>query len=579
MKPIFRSASFFFLFTIFFILPAFAQQPPHLVLFETFSGEASPCNLQDQLDFQSAVKTTVNQDESKVVHLNYFLGNEPRTPYNLDVYGGFVDALLSGGAGNAIYTSAVDRKVFGSTGARIDPNSSGGSTDDWGSVIEMDAAQPAEAYVTLNFATIDKTNSQSYNLHADMTVTANQVISDSLIIRYAITQDNVAFRDSCAAGQGAADLENDMVWEVTTGNTSNYVVCTPAHQLNAGDAVHVTWDFAIDVSDPLYQNAANMKLVAFLEDEGIGDGNSYFVANAAILKMDLDTLQAPAPTLTLIENNLTDSTLHPGTTKQIQYTSSNLPTFADAYYSLDNGTTWRLIASGQRSPISWLVPDSLTTTGKIQLIAHGYPSIISTEKGTFTIAYAPYATILSPKPAQVLQGGSLDTIVWTNLAVTGNTLQYYLAASNGGFVTPHVLGHMGSTDTSYVWTVPDTNKVVEIQLVPDSDEAPAYSVVDTIKTLTQGVASGSTPQTGLAITNIFPNPAENGQEIIVQYAQAQPKPIMVQLLDVLGRQVPKSYTIGDQQIQLTTSALAASVYVIRLSDGTNTVSKRLEVLR
>ena len=570
MKSFFRLASFVFILSVFLTQHAFAQQ--RQALFETFSGSSSPCNLSNQTAFESAVKTTVSQEGSKVIHLNYFLGNLQLTPYNLDEYGGLVDARLSGSSSQPIYTAGVDREVFNSTGSRIDPTADGGSSSDWSDAIEADAGTTPEASATLNYATLDKTSSSSYNIHVDLTVTANQSFSDSLIVRFAITQDNVAFTESCVNSK-APVVANDVVWIVTTQDTGT-LVAFPAGA-SSGATKHVTWNHSIDVSDTTYQKATNMKLVCFLEDDG---GGTYFVANAAILKKDIDTLQPPPPTLAIFNSFVDSKTYNPGNVATIYYTSTNLVGGAIAYYSLDNGTTWRYISNSTSSPVNWTVPDSATTQGKFKLVAANYPSLISIQDSNFTIANAASVTILKPQPAQVIQGGSSDTIVWTKNGVTSAKLQYYLADASGGFTVPNVLGDV--TDTFFVWSVPDTSRVVEIQLVPDNS-APAYSVVDTIegKTIIQNSVASSSQPTGLSITNIFPNPASNGQEIVVQYAEVVAKPITVQLLDLLGRVMPESSTTDNQAVHLNTNALTAGAYVVRLSDGTNTVSKRVEIIR
>jgi Secretion system C-terminal sorting domain len=576
MKQIFRTASFLFIVTVFISPKVFAQR---IALFETFTGPASTCVPQQETAFESAVKSTATSDASKIVHLNYYLGIGG--PGGLDINGGIVDGRLSGTSGNGsvLYTGAVNREVFSNTGARIDPTTAG-SYSDWGAQVDADGGTP-EATITLNYATIDKTDSGGaegvLNLHADMTVTANQSISDSLVIRFAITQDGVKVFE-CGASKGDSVTFNDMAWYVSTANTSKYIVCTPSSPLSSSNTVHVTWDYSIDVSDPLYQNPSKMKFVAFLEDQGsVGSGN-YFVANAAILKQDLDTLQPPPPTLTLTESSISGDTLHPGPLPvDIFYSSTNLPSGVNAFYSLNNGTTWSLIGNNLSNPVSWIVPDSVTTEGKIKLVAVGDTTLKSTEIGTFTIANPPSVTFIEPQPAQIIKGGTKDTIYWTKVSVDNALLRYSL--DNGATFTKL----QDNADTFYVWSVPDTNRGVVIQLVPDNSEAPAAAVIDTIESAVVipplGVAANSVSPSGLTIMNIFPNPASNGEDMVVQYFEAQPKPLTVQLLDLLGRIIPESYSTDNLAIHLNTGTLAAGAYVVRVSDGTSTVSKRVEIIR
>ena len=578
MKPIlFRSTSFFFILSIVLTSNVFAQR---LALFETFTGASNPCVPQQENAFEDAAfigsSSTASEDASKIVHLNYYLGIGGAA--GLDDDGFAVDLRLSGEA--AIYTSAVDRQVFSQTGERVDPTNVGDYSD-WGAQINADAGSSAEATVTLNYATLDKTDSGGLNgtmkLHADMTVTANTTIGDSLIIRYAITQDGVSVTE---CGAKTATTFNDMAWHVTTSNGSNYVVCTPSTGLSAGDTVHVTWDYSIDVSNTLYQKIQKMKFIAFLEDQGSPGSGNYFVANAAILKKDLDTLQAPTPTLTLTDSTVDGKTFGPGATPEIQYTSTNLPDGTNAYYSLDNGAKWHLIADSLGGgSFNWTVPDSLTTQGKFKLVAANDTNIVSIQDGNFSIAVPPSVTFIAPPPNTSdikFKGDSIYTIYWTKVGVDSALLKYSL--DNGATFT----ALQNNADTFYVWHVPDTARGVVIQLVPDNKAVPTAAVIDTIVTtitIPQGVVANSITPSGLTITNIFPNPASNGEDIEVQYAEAQPKPIIMQLLDLLGRVMPENYTTDNLAIHLNTGSLAAGAYVVRLSDGTNVVSKRIEIIR
>jgi Secretion system C-terminal sorting domain len=576
MKQIFRTASFLFIVTAFIAQRAFAQQPlPARVLFETFTNSAEPCPDPNRAPFETAAfegsTSTASEDASKIVTINYHVGNFSDQLATLDNGGGEVDTRLSGTT--AIYTAAVNRSTFPQDGQRIDPPTTGtGSYSDWGTQIGADYTTSPKASITLNFATLDKTNNQSFNLHLDLTVTANQQISDSLIIRYAITQDKVSLVE---CGNKTPAILNAVAMYVSNSNASSYIVCLPTPGMSAGSTQHMTANVPIDQGDTALEHVANMNAIAFLEDDGGGD---YNVVDAVVLKQDIDTLQPPPPTLTLTESSITGDTLHPGLPANISYSSTNLPNGVMIYYSLDDGTNWRYIENSTTDfGNNWTVPDSLTTQGKIKLVAVGDTSLTSTEIGTFTIANPPSVTFIQPQPEKIIKGDSAFTIYWTKVSVDSALLRYSL--DNG--VTFKAL--QNNADTFYVWNVPDTNRGVIIQLVPDGNAAPTAAVIDTIESTVvippDGVAANSISPSGLTITNIFPNPASNGEEMVVQYFEAQPKPITVQLLDLLGRVIPESYTTDNLAIHLNTNLLAAGAYVVRVSDGTNTVSKRVEIIR
>ncbi len=570
MKQFLRAASFFFILSVFLTHTAFAQHP---VIFETFTNNCEPHGTAantERNNFNTLVSQTITNEKSKIIHLDNHIIN--LCDYVYSTYASIAAGYVLP-PGNQVFWGAVDRTVFNSTSTRGSSSSS-----DWSSTIESEYNTSPSATISLVNATLDKTNGNSFKLSANVQITLAQDISDSLIIRCVLVQDDI--HDTLDGTSNGVTL-NDVVRYISTSNAGNYTVFPTGGSSGTQKNVTLKVSLAGDSDKDYYPliNWAKMRLIVFLEESS--DGTDFHVVNAADLKDDLDTLQLPPPTLSLNESSITMDTLHPSFVAQITYNSTNLVNGVDAYYSLDNGTTWRFIAHSSSSPVNWTVPDSLTTQGKIQLIATGVtPPVVSTEVGNFTIAVAPNVTILQPQQAQVLKGGSFDTIVWTQVSVTGDTLKYYLADANGGFSVSHMIGHV--TGTSFIWSVPDTNRVVEIQLLPDNHEAPAASVIDTIESATiinpNSVSNGAQPLV-LAITSIYPNPAANGAEIVVQYSEATPKPVTMQLLDLLGREMPRTYTTNNQEIHLNTNSLAAGAYVVRLSDGVNTVSKRVEVIR
>ncbi len=568
MKQIFRTATFLFIVTAFIAPRAFAQQPlPHFVLFETFTNSCDPSGSAAtslRNTFDNNVTSTVSSEKSKIIHLDHHYGNECdflQNAYSSQAAGYVFSA-------SEIFYGAVDRAEFTSTGTRGSPNPS-----DWTGAI--DAAYPPASpdNITLLNATLDKTNPHQYVLHADVQVSLTSSVSDSLVIRYAVVQDQV---HDTLNDNGSSVTLNDVVRYITNSN-SGYTVFPGGGSSGSQNDVSFEVSVLPGPTDKDYQIPfvwANMRLIAFIED--VKNGN-FSVVDAVELKADLDTLQPPLPTLVISESSISGDTLTPGLAADIYYSSTNLQSGVNAFYSLNNGNTWNLIGNNQTNPVSWTVPDSVTTEGKIKLVAVGDTSLTSTEIGTFTIAIPPSVTFIEPQPEKIIKGDSAFTIYWTKVSVDSALLRYSL--DNG--VTFKAL--QNNADTFYVWSVPDTNRGVIIQLVPDHNAAPTAAVIDTIESTVTipplGVAENNASATGLTITNIFPNPASNGEDMVVQYFEAQPKPITVQLLDLLGRIMPENYATDNLAIHLNTSLLTAGTYVVRVSDGTNTVSKRVEIIR
>ncbi len=557
--------AFFFLLFAAFELPAARAQ--HTVLFETFTNNCDPSgSAADAIRnaFDASVNSVVANEGSKIIHLDHHIQNECD---NLQNTYSTLTAEHVLPPGNEEF-GAVDRTVFSSTSTR-------GSTSesDWTNAINAQAQLPPAATMQLVSATLDKNNSQSYVLHVKVNVTLAQSIPDSLIIRYAIVQDGC---QDILDGSTSKVTLNDVVREITYSNASSFVVVAGGGA--AGTQKVMSWDPSLtgptSFSAKVAWDYTKIRLVAFLESTS---GGNFQVVNAYVLKQDLDTLQAPAPTLSFDESYISGDTLRPSSIAKIFFNSTNLPNGVTAYYSLDNGNTWHLTLDSQTTGFAWTVPDSLTTQGKIKLVAVGYPSLISIEAGTFTIANAPSIAFIHPVTGKVLRAGVTDTIRWTKYSVGAVKLQYAFANQSGGFSAWNTIAD-NITDTFETWTIPDTNSVVQIQLVPDKSEAAATSVIDTIEKLQSAVAASSLSG-GLAITDIFPNPAASGEEMVLRYTEGLPKPVSVQILDLLGRRMANSYRLDNQAIYVDTHALTAGTYIVRVTDGVNVVSKRMEIVR
>ena len=98
---------------------------------------------------------------------------------------------------------------------------------------------------------------------------------------------------------------------------------------------------------------------------------------------------------------------------------------------------------------------------------------------------------------------------------------------------------------------------------------------------TTGSVAGTTEQNGLSITSIAPNPAENGEELIVSYTDENSPRINLEVLDLLGRVVAKQSLSGSSggEADIPTRTLNAGAYIIRMNDGVSTVTKRVEIIR
>lgn len=571
---IFRIASFIVIALALCVPAAKAQHP---VLFETFTNSCEPhgtAAVTQRNAFNTSVSSVVSSHPN-IIHLDHHIGNLCDALQNTysDVSANYVMPGSSTDSTYVPFWGAVDRTIYSSTSTR-----QSFSEGDWSDAINSEAGKSAVATMQLVNATLDTTNSQTYVLHTKVNVTFTQSIPDSLIIRYAIVQDGCL--DNQNGGTSNVTL-NDVVRYITHTNTSltgNPFVVVSAGA-SAGTVKEMSWDVSLsgpkDFRTIVKYDYTKIRLVAFLEET---NGESFQVVNAAVLRQDLDTLQAPPPTLSFDETHISGDTLHPGSIAQIFFNSTNLPNGVTAYYSIDNGANWRFLLDSQRTGFTWTVPDSLTTEGKIKLVAVGNTSLVSIEAGTFTIANPPSVAFVHPTAGEILGADTNYMIEWTKYGFDSVNLQYALSDGHGGFLNGVPISPNPITDTFYKWKIPDINSIAQLQLIPVRNEAPAATIQVSIEKFVNSVAN-SKSERGLAILNIFPNPAASGEEMLLNYTVAPGRPVSVQVLDLLGRLVRNFASENDQTMSLDTRALASGTYIVRLSDGVNVASKRVEIMQ
>lgn len=91
---------------------------------------------------------------------------------------------------------------------------------------------------------------------------------------------------------------------------------------------------------------------------------------------------------------------------------------------------------------------------------------------------------------------------------------------------------------------------------------------------------GSAPPDGFALDAVYPNPA--GPAVTVRYVAPRGEAVRVEVVDTLGRTVAvlaDGRAEGPQELTLDTAALAAGVYVLRLTADGRTLSRKITVVR
>lgn len=564
----------------------------HMVLFESFTNNCAPCpstmnGVDTRIAFDQSVVDVASSESSKCIHFNEHIINLCDWVKNTDctLIGGRL--AQAGSGGQPLFYGSVDRTEFGG-GV---PSARGSVTEsDWTSEIDAEAGTPEIANLQLSDIKIDTlTLYPSYVLQTDVLVTLNQSISDSIVIRYAILQDNI--KDTfCMTNPKTV---NDVVRWITRNDTGTYCVFLPGS--SAGASQHIICRQEINGPNSASEVPwifSKLRLIGFLEENPRGD---FHVVNAATLKAGLTGIAAPPPSIYLNNKALDGKTVYAPVGLGITYSGTSIPS-VDGFYSLDNGATW--VQYDTNSPgnagwpysyDTWNIPSYLSSTqAKVKLVIHG-TNITAVESGTFTIIRGSSVSWVRPVFGEKDTANALShfTLQWSKFAVDSVSLQYQVQfGGQWGAWHPIPLAK-NLTASSFDWILPDTVAYVQVRLLPDTkaesngatSQLGGMIVIQRSVLPPQGVAPEA-PAPLFAIQDVYPNPVTGG-DMYVRYTLSKPCDLQFEVMDLLGHLLilDRSSVIEIGQYRLNTSALPNGSYIVRISDGQHTASKRMEIVR
>ncbi|MFA7418560.1 MAG: YCF48-related protein [Melioribacteraceae bacterium] len=174
------------------------------------------------------------------------------------------------------------------------------------------------------------------------------------------------------------------------------------------------------------------------------------------------------PSLTLISPNGGEN-WKVGSLQNITWTSSNV-TSIKLEYSINNGTTWKLIAANvlsNPSSFSWVVSNEVTTQALVRISDESNNSLIDQSNTTFSI-YLPTLALTSPNGGESWRVGSSQNINWTSANVTNVKIEF---STDNGSSWNLIAENIPAASLSYVWVLPDAVTTYALVRITDSEDA------------------------------------------------------------------------------------------------------------
>jgi len=137
-----------------------------------------------------------------------------------------------------------------------------------------------------------------------------------------------------------------------------------------------------------------------------------------------------------------------GSTYFIEWNSQNVVD-VKIEYSTDNGTNWLSVIDSIPSTgiYDWMVPNTLTTEGRVKISDLTDSNIFDISDQSFTIQSSKVITVISPNGGEILDGGSQYEILWSSEDVEYVKLEHSI---NNGASWNSIAGSTESTGVFFV---------------------------------------------------------------------------------------------------------------------------------
>ncbi len=542
----------------------FAQEE-RIVLFETFTNSYDLCPSGNTLDaqFKGTMESALG---AKVVFLNHHITNVADPMVSPESFKEHARLTGTNQPPYTIFMGAVDHTIFSSTGKRHTSGVQGGSgspRQEWDPRITERLTIAPAVKIRLVNATLDKLGQADFwRLVANVEVTSLESIPDPLTIYFAVTEDAVFFPQCPDEKPPGPTHHDNVVRYITTIGKPVDLVGKPI-----GTKVVVTYQQDISKSSSFGYKLPNLKLSSFVEKT---KNNAFEVIQAARLKGNFDTLQAPPKALALNEVPLNGISYNPDDLIVIGFDKTSIDS-VKIEYSLDGGVTYTTITNAKKSPVFWTAPNTTTNLGKIRVsdLTPGGPVIVQT--GNFIIRTKDFdIQVIHPNGDDTAYINKPFIIEWSKIGIEKVDIEYSAnGGKNWGIVSKN------KTGTTHSWFVPSPQteqayiRVSAVLPTLDTIRAssdPFYVLVSQ----SQGGVRRESPMSDFT-ANIYPQPARIGSNIKVDLALTKEAKITVVVRDILGREVssipPSEFMSGKSTLEVPLNAIPAGSYLLDISSS------------
>ncbi len=247
-------------------------------------------------------------------------------------------------------------------------------------------------------------------------------------------------------------------------------------------------------------------------------------------------------------------------------------------FSADGGMNWstvggRVNAEDQKLP--WRIPTVTTLNALVRMIDDETGEEIA--RSTMFRILTGEVTFTNPRKNEKLPAGKTARVTWTSLRVSKFDMLYSLDAGNTWVL---IQNDVIAGRRYHDWLTPDVYAPYAlIKAIWNGDPTMEYGRTELFQI--GNMSSIEELPAGWEISKAYPNPAS--ERAVLKITIPREEKLIITLHDVSGKMLEtiaeKSFTAGDNRIEVNVSSLTSGKYVLRIAGGGVNITREIVVLR
>lgn len=185
-------------------------------------------------------------------------------------------------------------------------------------------------------------------------------------------------------------------------------------------------------------------------------------------------------------------------------------------FTKDNITWTNIVDSilASASGYDWIIPNTVTTNGRIRILDKFFPNYGDSSNASFIIAARPIINLTSPNGGENFPEGATRNITWSAIGADFINIDYSIQANSWTRVASNVNALQGT----YSWLVPNSpSQMAKVRLSMASDST-IFDESDSVFIISFNIGLNSLEHAGI---QIYPNPVKAGSIMKIDNLNAQ----------------------------------------------------------